>query len=1049
MKIVKRILIGILVLVVLVIAAAITLPMIFEDELVALTKQEINKNVRAKVDFADLDLSLLRSFPDLNLSLSDFTVEGIDQFEGIPLASGKTLDFGLDLMSVIKGKGAIDINSVHLNEPKVNILVLSDGSANYDIAVPTDERIQETASETDYSSMVIKLDEYSITNGSFTYDDRSADTYVFAENINHSGSGNFTLDEFDLDTKTEIDALTVSQAGIPYLKAAHTTLDAIFNIKQTESLYTLKDNELKVNELVLNADGTIQMQEDDILLDLSFNSPQNNFKSLFSLIPNAYIAGYEDVKVDGGFVLNGEVKGTYNAEREELPAFTINLDVTDGRVKYPDLPLSIDNIFAKANVQSPSSDLDQLKVDIPRFSVQLGDNPFQGSFALRTPMSDPAVKAGAKGTIDLADLVKAYPMEGIDVLAGVIKADMDVDTRYSYVEKEQYDRINMSGDLSMSGFRYETAGLPPTAISKAAATFTPQQVVIQDFDAQLGKSDIRAQGNITNIMAYFAPDKTMKGDLVIRSNTFDANEWVSEEEVDTLSVAANNADEAASFEVFDRFDFNIDAEVGSILYDVYELKNTKAKGRMMPNRLEASNFSTVIEDSDMAGSGTITNMFDYVFNNGTLGGDLRVKSNLFNLNSFMGEEESTASTGASAEAEAYEVIIIPKNINMTILSEVNQVQYTNLTLRDVVGKLYMENGVAVLEDATAKGLGGDIGLSGSYSTENPDKPYFTLKYNLNRLSFEETFKTFNSYAKLAPIGKYITGNLTSSLIMEGEIGQDMMPKLETIDAQGFLETINSFLADFQPFDAIGNALNIKELKNKIQLDDIKTWFTIENGVIAVKPFDLNIKGIGMTIAGSHGLNQSMDYSIRAKIPRELLEKSGIGQAAGNALDRLTAEANKIGFDIKKSEFVNVGINLGGSLSDPQVKYNLLGSEGSQSLGDAAKETVKQEIENQKEKLEEEIDKKKEAAKAEVESKVNAAVDSAKIAAQKELDKAKDKALDAVKDQVGSKADTAAQKLLDNLLKKDTSNTTDQIKDQLEKFNPFKKKKKTDKEGGGK
>ena len=519
--------------------------------------------------------------------------------------------------------------------------------------------------------------------------------------------------------------------------------------------------------------------------------------------------------------------------------------------------------------------------------------------------------------------------------------------------------------------------------------------------------------------------------------------------MDTLSVAANNADEAASFEVFDRFDFNIDAEVGSILYDVYELKNTKAKGRMMPNRLEASNFSTVIEDSDMAGSGTITNMFDYVFNNGTLGGDLRVKSNLFNLNSFMGEEESTASTGASAEAEAYEVIIIPKNINMTILSEVNQVQYTNLTLRDVVGKLYMENGVAVLEDATAKGLGGDIGLSGSYSTENPDKPYFTLKYNLNRLSFEETFKTFNSYAKLAPIGKYITGNLTSSLIMEGEIGQDMMPKLETIDAQGFLETINSFLADFQPFDAIGNALNIKELKNKIQLDDIKTWFTIENGVIAVKPFDLNIKGIGMTIAGSHGLNQSMDYSIRAKIPRELLEKSGIGQAAGNALDRLTAEANKIGFDIKKSEFVNVGINLGGSLTDPQVKYNLLGSEGSQSLGDAAKETVKQEIENQKEKLEEEIDKKKEAAKAEVESKVNAAVDSAKIAAQKELDKAKDKALDAVKDQVGSKADTAAQKLLDNLLKKDTSNTTDQIKDQLEKFNPFKKKKKTDKEGGGK
>jgi F0F1-type ATP synthase membrane subunit b/b' len=514
-------------------------------------------------------------------------------------------------------------------------------------------------------------------------------------------------------------------------------------------------------------------------------------------------------------------------------------------------------------------------------------------------------------------------------------------------------------------------------------------------------------------------------------------------------MAVNKAEAEVSYEVFDRFDFNIDAEVGSIRYDVYELKDTRAKGRMMPNRLEASSFSTLIEDSDMSGSGTITNMFDYVFDNGTLGGEIQVKSNRFNLNSFMGEEEAGAATGSGEEEVVYEVIEIPKNINMTILSEVDQVQYTNLTLRNVVGKLYMENGVAVLEDATAKGLGGDIGLSGSYSTEDPEKPYFTLKYNLNRLSFEETFNTFNSYAKLAPIGKYITGNLTSSLIMEGELGQDMMPKLETIDAQGFLETINSFLADFQPFDAIGNALNIEELKNRIQLDDIKTWFTIQDGVIAVKPFDVNIKGIGMTIAGSHGLNQSMDYSIKAKIPRELLEKSGIGQAAGNALDRLTSEANKLGFDLKKSEFVNVGINLGGSLTDPNVKYNLLGSEGSQSLGDAAKATVQQEIDEQKEKLEAEINEQKEAVKAEVESKVDAAVDSARVAAQKELDKAKDKALDAVKDQVGEKADTVAQKLLDNLLKKDTSKTTDQIKDQLEKFNPFKKKKKTDKGGGDK
>src|SRR5690606_30453928 len=157
---------------------------------------------------------------------------------------------------------------------------------------------------------------------------------------------------------------------------------------------------------------------------------------------------------------------------------------------------------------------------------------------------------------------------------------------------------------------------------------------------------------------------------------------------------------------------------------------------------------------------------------------------------------------------------------------------------------------------------------------------------------------------------------------------------------------------------------------------------------------------------------------------------------------------KLGLDLKKSEFVNVAINLGGSISSPQVKYQLTGGDGSQSLTDAAKETVKAEIEKQKEKLQNEIKSRTDTAKAIVQSKVDAAVDSAKIAAQKELDKAKDKAVGAIKDQIGAKADTTAQKLLDGALKDTGTKTTDEIKDQLEKFNPFKKKKKTDKEGGG-
>ena len=81
MKIVKRLLLLFFVLLVLLVGAAVAIPYFFKDELLTLLKEEINKNVLAKVDFADVDLSLLRSFPDFSLQIKDYAVEGINELD--------------------------------------------------------------------------------------------------------------------------------------------------------------------------------------------------------------------------------------------------------------------------------------------------------------------------------------------------------------------------------------------------------------------------------------------------------------------------------------------------------------------------------------------------------------------------------------------------------------------------------------------------------------------------------------------------------------------------------------------------------------------------------------------------------------------------------------------------------------------------------------------------------------------------------------------------------------------------------------------------------
>lgn len=1065
MKIVKRLLLVFFAFLVLLIGSAIALPFIFRDRIVELAKEEINKTVNAKVDFQDVSLSLFRSFPDFNLRLENFSILGVEEFEGVQLAGGQAVDLTLDLMSVIKADRPIEIKSIRLMRPDIHVYVLENGKANYDITKPSEAPAEPTTSPSDYSGVKVELNNYSIKGGKLIYDDRSLDVLVEAQGIDHEGSGNFTIDIYDLDTHTDIEALTVEYGGIAYLKEATTTLDAVFNIDSPNSKYTLKDNKLHINDLDLKADGYVQLDGDNYHMDLAFNTPENDFKSLLSMIPNAYTEGYEDVKADGQFTLSGEIKGTYNEEREEYPAFRIETSVTGGNVQYPGLPLGITNINTQATINSPSSNFDDLTVDVPQFSMKLGNNPFEANFNLKTPISDPDVTATANGVINLAEVAQAFPIEGLQELNGIINANLRVDTRLSVIEQERYEEVNMDGQLQLQRMNYTTEGLPPVKINNMQMAFTPKHVRLDDFDAMLGKSDVRANGTIDNILAYFSPKKTMRGKLTVRSNYFLADEWIPEEEATSpapasLTSAVPAVETTASTpesQIFDRFDFSLDAEVKELAYGDYKVKNGVARGNIKPNRLAVNQLSGQIGDSDFSANGVITNLFKYLFEDGVLGGQLELRSNYFNLNQFMAEEETTTAGGEattsgsgnkSGTAETttagsdagYSTIPVPPNIDLTAKAKIGKVVYTNIVLEDVQGDVDIADEAVVLDGVTARGLGGSMALSGSYDTKDIDNPGFSFKYNLQKLDFQQAFTTLNTFQQLAPIGQYIKGTFSSTMIIDGQLGNDMMPKLESLNAQGFLETINGIIQGFTPAKSLGEKLNVDYFKDDIKVTNTRNWFEIKNGVLELKEYDAKLKDINMRIGGTYSIANQLNLKIKAKVPRKLLEQNAIGAAASSGFTLLQQQASKLGINIKQSEFVNVLVDLTGSMKDPKVGLKLLGMDGEESLTESVKEDAKAQA---KEQLD--------AGKQVVKQTTNKAVDSLKTVANKKVGQAeeelKNKATEVAKEKLGTVLDSTAQKKADEILQGAGKEGSDKIKENLEKWNPFGKKKDKNKTGG--
>lgn len=1041
----KKLFLGLAIFIVLLLAALIAVPYLFKDQIIAKVKTVANENLTATLDFKEVSISIFRHFPKLTVGLEGLDITGTGHFEGVKLIQCKRLDVAVDLWSAIFGS-QVTIKRLYLVEPDIKVYVLSDGSANYDITKP-DPNASTTTSSADSP---IKLDYYAIENGKILYDDRSLDMRMELAGLTHSGSGELTATVYDLVMTTRANQLSVNYGGMQYLSNAKADWIATLGADMDKMRFEFKDNDLKINALQVMLNGWVEMPKEDILMDMSFGTPSNTFKSLLSIVPGAYTKDFDGVQANGSVQFAGFVKGKYN--ETTYPAFKLDFKVNNADFKYPALPLGVSNINVDASINSPSSNLNDMKVDVPKFSLKVGSNPLEGFFYLKTPETDPNVNMKLDGVLNLGELSKAFPMEGVQELSGIIKANMTLKAAMSQVEKQQYDQVNMAGDFAMQQINYRAAGTPAVKINNLITHLTPQKIDIETFDAKLGRSDLKANGSIDNVLAYFSTNKTMTGNLVFSSVYFDANEWLetppaTTESASTTTVVVPNDVPAASEKVFDRWDFTVDGKISKLKYDVYDISGLFMKGHFKPNKMDVSEFGLKLGPSDLSGNGQILNAWNYLFDNQSVEGVVNLNSNYFDLNPFMTAAPATATTTASAPPAPASVMPVPDHMDMTLNANFAKLNYTTIVLENLNGAVVVKDNVAKIKDCTANILGGQVALNGEYNTKDISKPSYNVDLALLKIGFRDAYKNFATIKALAPVAQLIEGAFNTTLSMSGLLGKDMMPDFNTLSAAGFLETINAVVMNFKPLDEIGSKLDLPYLK-RLELTNTKNWFEVKDGKVTVKPFNIKMKDVAMQVGGTSGISSNeMNYQIVTKAPRKIL-----GNAANSGLSFLSKEASKYGVNIAQGEFINVRFDLSGSLFNPKIAMKVLGSDGQATLkeesGNVAQATLNQAKDSVGNMANRELDKAKEKAK----QAADKAADSLRNVANRELEKAKDKVVQETKDQVGKVlgnevgdkvgekvGDKVGQKAGEVLGDKGTK-TVDEAKKKLESWDPFKKKK---------
>lgn len=603
----KKFLIILGVLMLLIIVSLVAIPMMFKAELQQMALDEANKTVNAEVTMGDFDLSLIPNFPKLTVEISDLAVNGKDDFSGIPLFMAKSITTTLDLAKLYNGD--VEIQEVGLSGVNVHVSVLKDGTANYDITLPEEpvssatemEEIvpveAETATETEEETeFKMQLQRYFIHDFNLIYDDQQGDMYFEMKNLNHEGKGDFTLAQFILETTTQIESMSFKMEGDELLKKASLNSEINMAMDMDQMRFQFDTTFIQLNALMLNVDGWLAMPGDSIDMDLKMSSKNNSFKELFSLIPNAYVADYQDVKVKGSMSFSADFNGVYYEEL--MPAFAIGLEVKNGSVQYPDLPATAKNIGIDLRVNSPAGDMSRMEVNLKKAHLELADNFFDMSLMVKKTITNPTMTGNFKMDFDLATIPTMMPVEDGESYKGKLKTDLNFKADMNSLDTEQYDNIDAHGLFEAWNIQYDdgTGGIP-MEIEHVAMKFDMNKVDLTAFDAMIGKSDIHASGNLENFIPWYMSEETILGVVDFNSTYFDADEWmeedpevvsdelaVSEEKAETSSENAaveesvaemENADTTAmeTYEIPTNIQFVMHSNMQRIAYDSMDIQN--------------------------------------------------------------------------------------------------------------------------------------------------------------------------------------------------------------------------------------------------------------------------------------------------------------------------------------------------------------------------------------------------------------------------------------------------------------------------------------------
>lgn len=850
------------------------LPLLFPGRIAEQVKAFANKKLDGELSFSESNLSFFKHFPSLTVTLDDFSLKGSAPYKNDTLVAAKDVSFGINLKNLIFD-GIVNIDEIYVSKGLINVKVNEKGQANYNVYISDSKEVSK-----DTTGTSIRLERIDIHNVLLKYEDISAKINLEARGFNYLGKGNLDKSIFDLYTEAKIESLDFAFDGEKYLENKKIDADLVTKINTNSLSFVFQQNDLLINKLPISFIGKMNFLKDGYDIDIKIESTNSRLNDLFTALPPKYVTWLEKTKVKGRTDLLLTFKGNYNASLNRKPDLAFGMNIREGNIAYKDAPFETSNIALKFYTKLPSLETEKLEVSLDTLHFNIGDDYLSAKIKSKG-IKNIDLSANLKSKLDLSKAINALGINNIE-LKGKLLADINSKGEYNS-EKKLFPVTDGTINLQEGFLKTEYYPNPITEIKFIASVKNPTGKY-KDLKVNVTPASFIFEQNPIYVKAILSDFDDVSYDIVAKGELDIAKIYkvFRQEGLDVRGYAKANLSLKGKQSYATTGQYSKLNNKGSLL-----LRDIKATSELFPkpffikeglftfhqDKMNFDKFSANYGKSDFAMKGRLDNVINFVLEkNAVLKGNFEVNSAFIAADEFMAQEPAKTEKVSVPDAEkntktaeASGVILLPENLNVSLLANVKKLEYDGLVLDNVTGSTALNKGKLLFQKIGFEIIGCRVGINGFYDDQNMKQADFDVHFVAKNFNVKKAYNEIEMFRKLATAAEKAEGIISLDYTVKGQLNEEMKPVYPTLVGKGVVSLSKVKVNGLRLFNQLSSKTDFESIDNP-DLSQVDIKSTIKNNIIRIEQTKMKVALFRLRLQGETSFDGKLNLKIRVGLP---------------------------------------------------------------------------------------------------------------------------------------------------------------------------------------